>query len=243
MEHYSISFKDKMLVLSPVRELSDEEYDRIKPIVEEMGGHWREKLKGFVIPSDKSHREVYTQRNEDIQFFPTPNTLAKRMVELSGIQNWSSSDYPRVLEPSAGTGNLLDALPKCVNPSMYIVEPDAENAETLIRKGYWMVNKLTFEEFSKRCKKLRKTMDFVIMNPPFSKSRDVIHTMMAYEFLKEGGTLVAIVSENAMYYENEHSESFRKWLKDVDAYIEEIPYGSFRESGTTVDTVIIKVTK
>ncbi len=147
-----------------------------------------------------------------------------------------------MLEPSAGHGDLLDAIPSYIHQSEWVVEPDSINAEVLRSKGH-LVEETTFEDFAKYNKKLKNTMDFVIMNPPFSGSRDVLHTMLAYEFLHKGGTLVSLVSENSLYYENEHSDKFRRWLKDVNAYIEETPYGSFKDSGTTVDTVIIKIKK
>lgn len=244
MEHYTLEFnEDNLLILKPVNKLSDEQYDRLKPVIENMGGHWREKIKGFIFHPDKSHLKAYTDRNEELQFFPTPKSVADRLVELSGINQLSAYDMPKVLEPSAGTGDLLDALPSWVKPSLYVVEPDNINAEILKEKGYWMVDETTFEDFYKSHKKLKNSLDYVVMNPPFSGSRDVLHTMMAYEFLKKGGTLVAIISENALYYENKHSDKFRDWVKATGAYIESIPYGAFRESGTNVDTVIVKVTK
>jgi len=39
------------------------------------------------------------------QLFPTPPAIAARMIELAGIQ-----EGDRVLEPSAGTGNILRAI-------------------------------------------------------------------------------------------------------------------------------------
>lgn len=47
MEHYTLEFnEDNLLILKPVNKLSDEQYDRLKPVIENMGGHWREKIKG-----------------------------------------------------------------------------------------------------------------------------------------------------------------------------------------------------
>lgn len=234
---------DQFLVLKPSSLLTDAEYDRVKPLIEKMGGHWREKVKGFIFYTDASHMKNHTQRKEELQFFPTPKKVVDRMLELSGIVDVPIGSKPRVLEPSAGTGNIIDAI-RYKHPSLYIVEPDEENVNTLVNKGYWMVEQTTFEYFHrKQHKKLKNYMDYVLMNPPFSESRDVLHTMLAYDFLKPGGTLVAILSENALYYENEHSKKFREWLKDKDAYIEEVPFGAFKESGTTVDTVMIKIVK
>ena len=240
---YTLELLDNtFLLVKPEGLLSDAEYDEIKPVLETMGGHWREKVKGFVFSVDSSHRESYTERQEELQFFPTPKKIAKRLVELSGIGELSCMDTPRVLEPSAGHGDLLDAIPSYIHQSEWVVEPDGLNAEVLRSKGH-IVEEMTFEDFCNKNKNLQNTMDYVLMNPPFSKSRDVLHTMMAYKFLKKGGTLVSIISENALYYENDNSTKFRNWLKDKDVYTENIPYGSFKESGTTVDTVMLKIIK
>lgn len=239
---YTLEIIEGLLVVKPDGKMSDTDYDKLKPVIEQAGGHWREKVKGFVFSTDNSHMKEHSERKEKLQFFPTPKKVAKRLVELSGISELTVYDNPWVLEPSAGHGDLLDAIPSYIHQSEYVVEPDSENVRVLNDKGH-LVEQTTFEDFYKSHKKVIGTIDFVFMNPPFSCSRDVLHTMMAYEFLKKGGVLTSIISENALYYENENSEKFREWLKDKDAYIENIPYGSFKESGTVVDTVIIKIVK
>lgn len=232
----------ELLVLKPVEKLSNSEYDELKPYIENMGGHWRERVQGFVFSMKHLKREGYSAWQEQNQFFPTPKAVAERVVELSGIKDLATIDVPRILEPSAGHGALLDAIPNYIFPDEFVVEPNAENAEVLRSKGH-MIEETTFEDFCELHKDIKGTIDYVIMNPPFSGSRDVLHTMMAYEFLRDGGTLVAIVSENALYYNNDSSVKFREWLKKHNAYTESVPYGSFKDSGTTVDTVIIKIIK
>lgn len=242
--NYTIDIVDsEFLVVKPVEEMTDAEYDKIKPVIEKAGGHWREKYKGFVFKTDTSHKEAYTEDKEKNQFFPTPYSVVKRMIILSGMKNMSKCLSPKVLEPSAGRGAILDAIKKQCNAKIYAVEPNEENLYTLQKKGYYMAEQRTFEEWAKQNENQKNSFNYVLMNPPFSQSRDVLHTMLAYEFLKDGGTLVAVVSENSLYYENEHSKKFRDWLYEVDAHIEDVPYGSFKESGTTIDTVLIKITK
>lgn len=242
MKYTLDTLDNKFLVLRPENKLTDSEYNELKPVIESMGGHWREKVHGFTFPIDTSHTKAYTEKSEKTQFFPTPKAVAKRLIELSEIDKHSPHDHPFILEPSAGQGSLLDALPTHINQREYVVEPDAENAEVLRSKGH-LVEETTFENFYKSHKKQLGTLDYVFMNPPFSESRDALHTMMAFDFLKEGGVLLAVVSENSMYYENDASRKFKHWLLDKHAYIEEIPYGTFKESGTNIDTVIIKVVK
>ena len=54
---------------------------------------------------------------------------------------------------------------------------------------------------------------------------------------------VAIISENALYYETELSDYFRQFLKEHNGCVEVVPSRSFEESGTTIEVVIIKLIK
>lgn len=229
-----------LLVFRPSEQLTDYEYDKLKPYMESMGGHWRERLKGFVFSLNSLERNEYSRWKEDIQYFPTPKSVAKRVIELAELDNCKYKPY--ILEPSAGTGNLLDAIPNNIEYDLHAIEPECINANTLKEKGY-KVELCSFEEFYNKYKGTERAITHVIMNPPFSLGRDIHHTRLAYELLKEGGTLVSIVSENSLYYDNEDSMKFNKWLKQCNAHIEPIPNGAFKESGTTVDTVIIKIIK
>lgn len=229
-------------ILRPSKPMTDAEYNEIKPWIENIGGHWRERVKGFTFDGDLDIRNKVSKWREDNQFFPTPKQVAKRVVQVSGLIEENKDKRIKVLEPSAGHGALLDEIPKSLDIDFYIVEPYNENVSVLDDKGY-DAYEMNFETFSRLHKNEKGTFDYVLMNPPFSKSRDVLHTMTAYKFLKPDGILVAVISENALYYENDESKKFRDWLKSVDYTIEDVPYGLFKESGTTVDTVIIKVVK
>lgn len=224
--------------------VSDEEYDILKPIIESLGGHWREREKAFVFGIDVENEiQAVFKNNFDVsqewlnnwmeqhktQFFPTPKSVANRVVELAEI-----SDGLSILEPSAGRGNLLDCLSsKC---QILAIEPIVENTLYLEEKGYNFVVS-TFEDAYNNLPKF----DRIIMNPPFSGQRDVKHFLMAYSLLKDNGILVGILSENALYYNTAVTKDFNVFLKEHNAYVEVVPFHSFKESGTTIDTVIIKV--
>lgn len=223
-----------------VDKMSDAEYDRLKPFIEILGGHWRERYKCFVFRNDVSH--LLTEENlnnlsipekyrwqEETQFFPTPNAVAKRAVELAEVV-----DSNTVLEPSAGQGAITDVIPTtCIIECVELLE---ENANVLIQKGY-NTHICSFEDYWNPDKKF----DRIIMNPPFSGQRDIKHVLMAYEMLKSDGILVAIISENALYYETELTKQFKKFLMKHNAYIEAVPSYAFEDSGTTIETIIIKI--
>ncbi|HHK0428589.1 TPA: methyltransferase, partial [Pseudomonas aeruginosa] len=68
-----------------------------------------------------------------------------------------------------------------------------------------------------------KQYDRIVMNPPFSKGRDIQHVQHAYSLLKPGGRLVAIMSEGAFFQSNKAAENFRAWLDGLGATSERLP--------------------
>lgn len=93
-----------------------------------------------------------------------------------------------VVEPSAGTGALLDAM-KRVHPEAMVqgVEIYRPLQERLIQKGY----EVYCDDFAEWAKHQGATRDAVIMNPPFRKVRE--HVQAAFSLLRKGGVLVALV--------------------------------------------------
>ena len=80
--------------------------------------------------------------------------------------------------------------------------------------------------------------DRIIMNPPFSKGRDIQHVRHAYELLRPGGRLVAIMGEGAFFHGNKAAEDFRTWLDDLGATSERLPDGSFMDPSLPVNTSV-----
>lgn len=225
--------------------MSDDEYDAIKYRLEKLGGHWRERLGGFLYLHDPMPQlmreetwgeivhEAYEQWRITRQFYPTPPVIADRVFELAEI-----TCQDTVLEPSAGRGALLEPIKDAKD--IQAVEIDPENANILRAKGYNVIT-TSFENAVE--KHLIQPVSRIVMNPPFSGQRDILHIMMAYDLLEEGGILVAIMAENDLYYNTPKTKAFNKFLQKVNAYVEDVPLRGFCESGTTVDTVIVKIKK
>lgn len=162
---------------------------------------------------------------KDYQFYPTSEELADDMVNLLRI------DYrSEVLEPSAGTGRLADAVKERYPHKAQItcVEIDQLNCEVLIGKGFKTL-KHDFLEF-----KSKEGFDAVIMNPPFNKGQAQAHVIKAYSLLKKDGVIVACLPS-----------SFRgkEIIPGVDHQYSVIYEGAFEEEGTSVNVVILKITK
>ena len=85
--------------------------------------------------------------------------------------------------------------------------------------------------------------DRVLMNPPFEEGQDRRHVQHAYELLKPGGRLVAVMSEGPFFRERRGDVAFRDWLKQVGGASTKLPKDAFRESGVGVQTRMVVINR
>lgn len=78
--------------------------------------------------------------------------------------------------------------------------------------------------------------DRIIMNPPFSERRDIAHVRHAYDLLRTGGRLVAIMGEGSFFGQDKKAQEFREWLDSVGGTSEKLPDGSFQDTSLPVNT-------
>jgi hypothetical protein len=165
-------------------------------------------------------------------YFPTPRTVADRVVELAEIPEGA-----HVLEPSAGKGDLADAVRRAVpSATINVVEVIPQLREVLELKGYQLVGD-DFLQFN------GGPFSRIVMNPPFEHGKDATHVRHAYDLLEPGGVLVSIVSEGLFFREN--AAAFRAWLAEVGGTSEKLPEGAFMASdrSTGVATRIVVIHK
>lgn len=174
-------------------------------------------------PITKAERAIIGQK-VGIDFFPTPKALAARMADLAGV-----SEGDRVLEPSAGNGNLADAA-KAAGGQVDVIEISSQLRDILTAKGYEVVAH-DFDAFTPS-----EPYDAVIMNPPFSNRRDAEHIMRAFGMLKPGGRLAAIAGEGVFFGTDAKAVAFRKWLDDHGADIEPLGAGTFKDTSLLATT-------
>ncbi|MBE2198092.1 MAG: methyltransferase [Anaerolinea sp.] len=165
-------------------------------------------------------------------FFPTPNVVAEKMLEELDLAPGAA-----VLEPSAGAGDLADAVAtRFPGVEITCLEVVHTLCQILEMKGYATQHQ-DFMEFSEG------VFDAVVMNPPFERMQDVDHVMHAYTLLKPGGTLVSVMSESPFFSRNGRGQQFREWLDEVGGWDVDLPAGAFAESGTGVKTRYVVVRK
>lgn len=83
----------------------------------------------------------------------------------------------------------------------------------------------------------------IYMNPPFEEGQDIDHVQHAYKILAPGGQMVAVMSEGPFFRGDRKATEFREWLEGVGGYSEQLPEGSFKESGTGVNTRLVVIMK
>lgn len=123
--------------------------------------------------------------------FPTPKEIARRLAELAEIRPGM-----RVLEPSAGTGQLLEALTQleafCC-PGLQIVAVEINpHLVTQIQIRYPHVEVHCADFLSVEHTPEHGRFDRIVMNPPFERGIDIAHIQHARRMLSPGGRLVAI---------------------------------------------------
>ncbi|HLX60309.1 MAG TPA: DUF3560 domain-containing protein [Planctomycetota bacterium] len=170
------------------------------------------------------------------QLFPTPPALAREMADRAGILAGK-----RVLEPSAGTGNILRAIldsatgADCVR--VVAVEVNAALARGLEeqRRRTLHANETNFEircaDFLE-CNGDLGAFDRILMNPPFENASDIKHILHARHMLKPGGRIVAICANGPRQ---------REQLKPLASEWRDLPADTFKASGTSVNAALVVI--
>jgi len=166
-------------------------------------------------------------------YFPTPEPVINYMMQYADIQ-----ETDIILEPSAGSGAIADRVkPLC--KKVITIESNYGLSEILDLKGY----EGTHNNFLESSIPNNISFDKILMNPPFENLQDIDHVRHAYGLLKDGGRMVSIMSSSPFFNGCRKATEFREWLESLDCTYEALPEGSFKESGTMVNSYILTVDK
>lgn len=223
-------------------------YVAVNDVLTQMGGKWNSKAKAHIFPEDPSDAMAdavttgeILNAQKDFEFFATPPELARRIVQMAGV-----TPKDCILEPSAGAGAIMAAIEDArgrdcpVAAWAYEIIPEFAN-KLQERFPAWMVIQGNFLE--EKADYSGQMFDKIIMNPPFSKGQDIKHVRRAWDRLKPGGVLVAIMSPGWTFNENSRSTEFREFVAAQNGETHEVEAGTFKESGTMIRTVIVKLVK
>lgn len=161
-------------------------------------------------------------------YFPTPAAVVAQMIAAANLQPGQ-----RVLEPSAGSGAIADAV-KAMGCEVDCIEHHLTLAGILRDKGH-SVGAVDFIESGAPA----GPYDAVLMNPPFEKGQDIEHVRAAFACVKPGGVLVAIMSAAVEFRSDKRTAAFREFVDLHGGELIRLPDGAFKESGTGVATVML----
>jgi hypothetical protein len=237
----------------PQGQLDREVYEEVNEVIKRLGGKWK---KGGKYPdgSPKGKHEFMFEVPDIFKsiiesqimppknptaFFPTPKEVIDKMIQWSEIETIYGD--PRVLEPSAGMGAIAERIrQEMPHSKLDCVEFLDINARALKAKGFNVFHQ-DFMEFKPDYK-----YNLILMNPPFSLEKDkdayISHINHAWDLLDKFGVLVAIVPKG---YEFKQGKIYEDFNTLIDLYGEDsqLPEGSFKKSGTGVQTNIVYLKK
>ena len=235
-----LNVNGNVVTLPPVQ-LDRDVYVQVKSKLEKIGGRWKGgKVQGFVFPNDPTNEIARIQSGEKVnlkqefQFFATPDALADRMVELAEIEPFHS-----ILEPSAGQGAIVKAINR-VEPLLEVhcfelMETNRavlDQVPTVIILG---------NDFLAEPTVIDQYYDRIIANPPFTNNQDIDHILDMMECLAENGRIVTISSLSWVIGSQKKQVEFRELMDRRAVYREELPTGTFRESGTNVGAMLLVI--
>ena len=175
-------------------------------------------------------------------FYPTPSKLAGKMLSCV---DWNS--VFTILEPSAGKGDLADAVSAFArsyrnsrrisfnenNTYIDCIERDSDLAALLRGKGLHVVHDdfLTFRSF--------KQYDLCIMNPPFDNGDE--HLLHALSIMDRGGQIVCLL--NAETIRNPYTNRRKVLLQNLHEHNARIEFieNAFRHAQRPTDVEIALV--
>lgn len=201
-----------------------------------------DRAKAVYFGKQKKNSRTKSQGGQD--YFATPEPIGYKMVQ------WlQSKPGQSLLEPSAGDGAIARWMPD--NTYNTVVEPSRDLTPKLMRNvaGAKVVES-TFENFD-----LHNKFDGIAMNPPFGHGGKtaVEHVAKAYQHLKDGGRLIAIIPDGPACQKH-----FDKWFygdpeakRKADRGIADgvlmadihLPSVTFDRAGTKVNTRMVVIDK
>lgn len=215
----------------PPGQLDRELYGRVDKALRNAGGKWNKSAKAHIFASDAQPKllamlgtGVAVDERKLFQTFFTPGGIAKQAAE------WADVEGRIVLEPSAGRGALADACIAAGAENVHCFEMNSEYVDELLGKEYvtTLGDFLTFKPFGRYHR--------IVMNPPFTGNQDIAHVNHALTWLSNRGVLVAIMAAN------QNRKGFAEIADHYAPEIVELERGAFKESGTDVPTIMIRVT-
>ena len=164
--------------------------------------------------------------------FPTPPDVARRMVYLAKLHKYPAL---RILEPSAGTGNILEELRPWVGAAEIVAAEINLSLTDALRDRFREGIAFQCCDFLGQGESWGK-FDRILMNPPFDHGEDLKHIRHALTMLKPGGVLVGICGAGSRQV-----DELKPQAEACGGHWEELPAGTF--TGTNVRSILFSIEK
>lgn len=217
-------------------------YQRLAKVVEAAGGKWNRKAAAHLFEGDAAAamEPVFLTgeivKPSDLGQFDSPPAVVDRVIEIADLQPGM-----KVLEPSAGIGNMLRAILAAGCVARYCeIDPKRFAGLQSIQSGGILGDFLAVDPAQKTTR-----FDRVVMNPPFAPAQaDIDHVLHAARFLKPGGRLVSVMASGVLFRSNSKTKKFVDFVNQQvnGGRFERLPDGSFKSSKTEVGTCIVTFT-
>ena len=231
----------------PKKRLERDLYLAVNEVLSRLGGTWNRKAKGHVFESDPREALRAALNNGEVPeknptaYFPTPEPLIESILSAHPLPQ----DTRRILEPSAGTGNIARAIEIYCNihgihATLDCCEIAEKYQKQLLEQHFFLVHDdfLRYHPLSR--------YDVIVMNPPFALNDDplayITHIEHAWSLLSPGGLLLAIAPAGFAFRQDKRIVQLRTLVEQYGSF-EELPKSAFKESGTEVNTVLISLYK
>lgn len=227
-------------------QLPRELYVKVDKVLKAAGGKWNRKTRAHVFTEDAIsviEQALLTGEignpKQELGVFYTPPALARKAAGLLRLDHTGIT----VLEPSAGLGALAIATREaagaddesCSWADIRCLDILPKHVVALRHEGF----RAECADFLDEDPEPGDLVDRIIMNPPFARCADARHFIHAMGFLKPGGRMVAIMSAGIMFRTISTYTLIRNEIERTGGSIEPLPAGSFKESGTAVNTALV----
>ena len=234
-------------VTLPPGKLDRKLYEEVNRVLTFAGGKWNRSAQAHVFSSDPRPKlgimtatGVAVDEKKKFQAFFTPPELADEMAQLANVRGHS------VLEPSAGSGNLVNALWKAGAEYVTAIEIQCDLIPTLDAitstgvPGKGVATNALCEDFLKVSNTWKFTR--IVMNPPFTRGTDLKHiahalTMLGAETPADNRQCILV----SLMAAGKSKEKLDDLCDGFEYQTKEVPAGTFKESGTNIATTILIV--
>jgi hypothetical protein len=233
-------------------QLAPDDYKLVNDTLQRIGGKWKGSRKAHHFAFDPAgviqavaESGLMPEKNP-LAFFPTPRSLLKNILSWDTVQGYlrfiEANPDLRILEPSAGTGAIVNALLEDfpgLRGRIDCVEPDPIKCHLLRQLNAGQVFNSYFENWEPDAR-----YHAVLMNPPFSTPEEqdayITHIRKAASLLADvpSKLLVAIAPSNCLSRDSARHREFRNFAGSC-LEVEVLEPGVFKDSGTNIETAIL----